>query len=120
MLKKEKVDRLAAFLPKLKALDGVYKTHHGKVYLGEYNSVVDELIKEVSSQGWLTPSYHPEQEATRIKIKKYMERANAAQLRNMLTYIIQSERVCLGSIGGFLENGVLQYVIKRIQEENER
>jgi hypothetical protein len=122
----EEIDALTAFLPRLHAegfspvisWDGGEKRKDGSftVPYPNYNPVVEEFFRTVSSEGWLDYEYNPEQAYQMLKDENLIKTASLPQIRTMLTFCVRGERFSDGHWGEMIEKGYIRRLLERLNE----
>lgn len=122
----DEMESLIAYLPRLYAegfvpiasWSGGEKQKDGSFTISypNYNPVVEEFFRLVSSQGWLDYEYNPEQAYQMLKDDKAIRTASLAQIRTMLTFCVRGERFSDGHWGEMIEKGYIRRLLERLNE----
>ena len=120
------IEELTAFLPRLYAegfspIDnwgGGEKHQDGSLSMPypNYNSVVEEFFRLVSSAGWLDYAYDPEQAYEMLKDESRVKTASLSQIKTMLTFCVRGERFSDGHWGTMIEKGYIRRLLERLNE----
>jgi hypothetical protein len=122
----QEIEVLTAYLPRLYAegfspiesWSGGEKQKDGSTtypYLN-YNPVVEEFFRHVSSDGWLDYEYNPEQTYQMLKDDNAIKTASLTQIQTMLTFCVRGERFSDGHWGVMIEKGHLRRLLERLNE----
>lgn len=120
------IEALTAFLPRLYAegfspiesWDGGEKQSDGSITLPypNYNPLVEEFFRRVSSDGWLDYAYVPEQASRMLQDEDLLKTASLGQIKTMLTFCVRGERFSDGHWGEMIENGSIRKLLRRLEE----
>jgi len=81
-----------------------------------YNPVVEEFFRLVSSECWLDYEYSPEQAYQMLKDEKLIRAASLAQIKTMLTFCVRGERFSDGHWAQMIEEGYIRRLLERLNE----
>jgi hypothetical protein len=81
-----------------------------------YDSVVEEFYRLVSSGGWLDYEYDPEQAYQMLKDENLIKTASLSQIRTMLTFCVRGERFSDGHWADMIEKGYIRRLLERLNE----
>ena len=122
----QKIEILTAFLPQLYAKDfvpveswsGGEKRKDGSftVPYPNYNPVVEEFFRLVSSAGWLNTAYNPKQAYEMLKDEELITAASLSQIKTMLTFCLRGERFSDGHWAQMIEEGCIQRLLERLNQ----
>ena len=117
---------LTAFLPRLYAegfspvlsWSGGEKRTDGSFTLAypNYNPVVEEFYRQVSSGGWLDYGYDPEQAYGMLRDEDLIKAASLSQIKTMLTFCVRGERFSDGHWAEMIEKGYIRRLLERLNE----
>jgi|SRR5215216_7335738 len=122
----QQIEALTAFLPHLyaegflpieswsegeKQKDGSFTIPYPN-----YNPLVEEFFRLVSSDGWLDHEYNPEQAYQMLKDENEIKTASLAQIQTMLTFCVRGERFSDGYWGEMIEKGYIRRLLERLEE----
>ncbi|HLF73320.1 MAG TPA: DUF6508 domain-containing protein [Anaerolineales bacterium] len=120
------IEALTAFLPRLYAegfspitsWSGVEKRKDGSFSFPypNYNPVVEEFFRAVSSGPWLDYDYSPEQAYQMLKDENLIKTASLSQIKSMLTFCVRGERFSDGHWGEMIEKGYIRRLLERLNE----
>jgi hypothetical protein len=118
------IEALTAFLPRLYAegfspilsWEGGEKLKDGSFTLPypNYDSVVEEFYRLVSSGGWLDYEYDPEQAYQMLKDENLIKGASLSQIKTMLTFCVRGERFSDGHWAQMIEKGYIRGLLERL------
>lgn len=121
----QEIERLTAFLPRLYSEGfvpveswGGGKQKDGSISLPypNYNPVVEEFFRLVSSDGWLDFGYNPEQAHQMLKDENVIKNAPLSQIQTMLTFCVRGERFSDGHWAQMIEEGYIRRLLERLNE----
>ena len=122
----QEIEKLTAFLPRLysegfspvQSWEGGEKRNDGSFTLPypNYNPVVEEFFRLVSSGGWLDYEYNPEQAHQMLKDENAIKTASLAQIKTMLTFCVRGERFSDGHWAQMIEEGYIRRLLERLNE----
>jgi hypothetical protein len=122
----QEIEKLTAFLPRLysdgfvpiESWGGGEKRQDGSISVPypNYNPVVEEFFRQVSSEGWLDHEYDPEQAYRMLKDENAIRTASLAQIKTMLTFCVRGERFSDGHWGQMVEEGYIRRLLARLNE----
>ena len=122
----QEIENLIAFLPRLYALGFVPVENWGggeqqtdgsfTMPYPNYNPVVEEFFRLVSSEGWLDYQYNPEQAYEMLKDEKLIKTASLPQIKTMLTFCVRGERFSDGHWAQMIEEGYIRRLLERLDE----
>ena len=122
----QEIEKLAAFLPRLysegflpvESWGGGEKQKDGSISFPypNYNPVVEEFFRLVSSEGWLDHEYNPEQTYQMLKDEKLIKTASLSQIKTMLTFCVRGERFSDGHWAQMIEEGYIRRLLERLNE----
>ena len=122
----QEIEALTIFLPRLytegfspiESWSGGEKQKDGSFTIPypNYNPVVEEFYRAVSSGGWLDPEYNPEQAYRMLKDESLVKTASLAQIKTMLTFCVRGERFSDGHWGEMIEKGYIRRLLERLEE----
>jgi hypothetical protein len=122
----QEIENLTAFLPRLYSegfmpvlsWSGGEKRNDGAFTLPypNYNPVVEELFRLISSEGWLDYEYKPEQAAQMLKDEKFIKIASISQIKTMLTFCVRGERFSDGHWAQMIEEGYIRKLLERLNQ----
>lgn len=122
----QQIEALIAFLPRLYAegfspvesWSGGEKQKDGSFTIPypNYNPVVEEFFRAVSSEGWLDHEYNPEQAYQMLKDENLVKTASLTQIQTMLTFCVRGERFSDGHWGEMIEKGYIRRLLERLEE----
>lgn len=122
----QEIEELTAFLPRLYAegfspivsWGGGEKLKDGSFTLPypNYDSVVEEFFRVVSSGGWLDYEYNPEQAYQMLKDENLVKTASLSQIKTMLTFCVRGERFSDGHWGQMIEEGHIRRLLERLNQ----
>lgn len=119
----EDVAELISFLPQLEApgfapisawrggeknADGEYTT-----CWPEYDEVVERFFVAAAKPCWIDRRYLDADPSENIRRPGYIESADLAQIKSLLTFCVRGERFCDGHWGGVIEAGHVQRIVRR-------
>jgi Family of unknown function (DUF6508) len=81
-----------------------------------YNPVVEEFFRLVSSEGWLDREYNPEQAYQMLKDENGIKIASLSQIKTMLTFCVRGERFSDGHWAQMIEEGYIRRLLERLNE----
>jgi hypothetical protein len=120
------IEELTAYLPRLYAegfspilsWSGGEKLKDGSITLPypNYNSVVEEFFRLVSSGDWLDYEYNPEQAHQMLRDEEAVKTASLAQIKTMLTFCVRGERFSDGHWADMIERGYIRRILERLNE----
>ena len=122
----EEIEKLTAFLPRLYSegfspienWGGGEKQKDGSISLPypNYNPIVEEFFRLVSSEGWLDYEYSPEQAYEMLKDDNGVITASLSQIKTLLTFCVRGERFSDGHWGAMIEQGYIRRLLERLNE----
>lgn len=122
----QEIEALTAFLPHLYAegfspiesWSGGEKRKDGSftVPYPNYNPLVEEFFRAVSSGGWLDYEYDPEKAYQMLRDEKLIKNASLSQIQTMLTFCVRGERFSDGHWGEMIEKGYIRRLLERLNE----
>jgi hypothetical protein len=122
----QEIERLTAFLPRLYSEGfssvgswaGGEKGKDGSISFPypNYNPVVEEFFRLVSSEGWLDHEYNPEQAYQMLINEKLIKTASLSQIKTMLTFCVRGERFSDGHWAQMIEGGHIRRLLERLNE----
>ena len=122
----QEIEELTAFLPRLysegfspiESWGGGQKQKDGSISLPypNYNPIVEEFFRLVSTEGWLDHEYDPEQAYQMLKVEKPIKTASLSQIKTMLTFCVRGERFSDGHWGEMIEKGYIRRLLERLNE----
>ncbi len=80
----------------------------------EYDPLVEEFVRAVTSTLGLDTGYSPEQASTLLEQPNGIEMATLEQIRTMLTFFVRWERFSDGHWGGMIERGYIRRILDRL------
>ena len=120
------MEALTAFLPRLYAegfspivsWSGGEKRKDGSftVPYPNYDSVVEEFYRLVTSGGWLDYEYNPEQAYQMLRDENLIKTASLSQIKTMLTFCVRGERFSDGHWAEMIEKGYIRRLLERLNE----
>jgi uncharacterized protein DUF6508 len=120
------IEALTAFLPRLYAegfspvvsWSGGEKRKDGSftVPYPNYDGVVEEFYRLISSGGWLDYEYNPEQAYRMLKDENLIKTASLSQIQTMLTFCVRGERFSDGHWAEMIEKGYIRRLLERLNE----
>ena len=120
----QSIENLTAFLPRLYSegfepvqnWGGGEKRNDGSFTLPypNYNPVVEEFFRLVSSGGWLDYEYDPEQAYQMLKDENAIKTASLTQIKTMLTFCVRGERFSDGHWAQMIEEGYIRRLLERL------
>ena len=117
------IEALTAYLPRLYAVgfSPVKKWNGGKQKDGtftlpypDYDPLVDEFFRTLSSGGWLDYNYNPEQAWKMIKDENFIKTATLSQIKSMLTFCVRGERFSDGHWEQMIQEGYIRRLLERL------
>lgn len=121
----EDIAELVAFLPRLEAHGFVAITtwHIGEENADgmlafpwpEYAELVKDLFRTASKECWCDSGYQPEDASEKIQRPGFIENANLAELKTLLTFCVRGERFCDGHWAAMIEQGYVPRILRRLQ-----
>ncbi|HLO15716.1 MAG TPA: DUF6508 domain-containing protein [Anaerolineales bacterium] len=122
----QEIEKLTAFLPRLYAegfspiesWSGGEKQKDGSFTLPypDYNPIVEEFFRLVSSDGWLDYEYRPEQAYQMLNDENLIKTASLPQIKTMLTFYVRGEHFSDGHWGEMIEKGYIRRLLQRLDE----
>src|SRR5215510_7683073 len=122
----QEIEKLTAFLPRLysesfvpvQSWGGGEKGKDGSISLPypNYNPVVEEFFRLVSSGGWLDYEYDPEQAYQMLKDENVIKTASVSQIKVMLTFCVRGEHFSDGHWAHVIEAGYIRRLLERLNE----
>jgi hypothetical protein len=121
----QEIEALTAYLPRLYAevFHPVIKWNGGKQKDGtftmpypDYDPLVEEFYRAVSSGGWLDTGYNPEQAYQMLKDENLVKSASLSQIRTMLTFCVRGERFSDGHWAEMIAQGHIRRLLERLNE----
>ncbi len=122
----QEIADLVAYLPRLYAPGFVpIKQWHGgdqrpdgsmSLPWPEYDPLVEEFTRAISSGGWLDYDYRPEEAYRMFADEDFLESAALPQIRSMLTYFVRGERFSDGHWGAMIASGQIRRLLERLAE----
>jgi len=120
------MEALTAFLPRLYAegfspvlrWSGGEKRKDGSftVPYPNYDPVVEEFYRQISSGGWLDYGYDPEQAYRMLRDEDLVKTASLSQIKTMLTFCVRGERFSDGHWAEMIEKGYIRRLLERLNE----
>lgn len=80
----------------------------------EYDRLATELRDVASRPCWTDRHYDPTTAAAMLADRAFVDRADLAQLRTMLTWCVRGERFCEGHWGTMITEGHLEALLRRL------
>lgn len=118
------IAELVSFLPLLEADDFVaIRTWHGGekdengVYTfawPEYDVVVTRFFSVAAKACWSDAQYQSHDPAAKLQQPGFIENANLAELKSLLTFCVRGERFFDGHWGSVIEAGDVQRILRRL------
>jgi uncharacterized protein DUF6508 len=122
----QEIETLTAFLPRLYSegfspiqnWNGGEKQKDGSISFPypNYNPVVEEFFRLVSSEGWLDHEYNPEQAYQMLKDQNGIKTASLSQIKSMLTFCVRGERFSDGHWAQMIGQGYIRRLLERLNE----
>jgi hypothetical protein len=122
----QEIVTLTAFLPRLylegfspiESWGGGEKQKDGSISFPypNYDPVVEEFFRLVSSEGWLDHEYSPEQAYQMLKDENRIKTASLSQITTMLTFCVRGERFSDGLLAQMIEEGYIRRLLERLNE----
>ena len=124
--KRQEIDELLAFLPRLtaegfapirewgggeKQADGAYVMPWPR-----YAAVVTEFFEAAGQECWSDYDYDIEQAGSMLEDEQRVRRASLAEIKTMLTFCVRGERFGEGHWGAMIEGGHVQRLLERLAE----
>ncbi len=119
----QEIEALTAYLPRLYAegFSPVIKWNGGKQADGtftvpypDYDPLVEEFYRAVSSGGWLDIGYDPDQASRMLKDENMVKTALLSQIKAMLTFCVRGERFSDGHWAEMIEKGYIRRLLERL------
>jgi len=120
------IEALTAFLPRLYAegfspivsWGGGEKRKDGSftVPYPNYDTVVEEFYRLVSSGGWLDYGYNPEQAYQILRDENLIKTASLSQIKTMLTLCVRGERFSDGHWAAMIQEGYIRRLLERLNQ----
>lgn len=122
----QEIAELVSFLPRLYG-DGfeAIKNWHGETEIEEgvfsppwprYDAVVDEFFRVASKECWCDYDYRPQDAGRMIEDADFIQTADLAQIKTMLTFVVRGERFCDGHWGTMIKGGHIRRLLERLAE----
>ncbi len=121
----QEIETLTAYLPRLYAEDfsPVKKWNGGKQADGtftmpypDYDPLVEEFYRTISTGGWLDTGYNPDQAYQMIQNEDLIKNASLPQVRAMLTFCVRGERFSDGHWAEMIEKGYIRRLLERLDK----
>jgi len=120
----QETEELVAFLPQLYA-DGFKpikrwskpkQSQDGIISMSwpEYDEVVENFFHVAASECWQDFKYSPKEAGQMIKDQELIKIATLFQVKSMLTYCVQGERLCDGLWAGVIEKDYIRRLLERL------
>lgn len=120
------IEELVSFLPRLyadgftpvKSWGGGDDAEDGVVFMPfpEYDETVREFFRMVSREVWSDYDYDPGDAGRMIESENFIESADLAQIKTMLTYCARGERFCEGHWEAMIKGGYIRRLLLRLEE----
>lgn len=121
----QEIERLTAFLPRLYSEGfvpveswggGTQKDGSISLPYPNYNPVVEDFFRLVSSDGWLDFGYDPDRAYQMLKDENTIKNASLSQIQTMLTFCVRGERFSDGHWAQMIEEGYIRRLLERLNE----
>ena len=120
----QEIEALTAYLPRLyaegfspvKSWSGGEKRKDGSITMPypDYDPLVEEFYRAISSGGWLDYQYNPEQAYRMIQDENLIKTASLSQIKTMLTFCVRGERFSDGHWAEMIEKGYIRQLLERL------
>ena len=120
----QEIEALTAYLPRLyaegfspvKSWSGGEKRKDGSITMPypDYDLLVEEFYRAISSGGWLDYQYNPEQAYRMIQDENLIKTASLSQIKTMLTFCVRGERFSDGHWAEMIEKGYIRQLLERL------
>ncbi len=121
----QEIETLTAYLPRLYAegFSPATQWNGGKQADGtfimpypDYDPLVEEFYRTISTGGWLDTGYNPDQAYQMIQNEDLIKNASLPQVRAMLTFCVRGERFSDGHWAEMIEKGYIRRLLERLNE----
>ena len=120
------IEELLSFLPTLseesfdpiRQWHGIEEQEEGYFTLpyADYDPLVDELSAVASRECWRDHDYDPIEISGRLPQPDFIDKADLARVKSILTYFVRGERFCDGHQGGMIREGYIQRLLIRLSD----